>query len=386
MSVTRLSGKAVVASWKLAIGGGIESIIALHKELLRKFPECTTLHFDVEQPCYIRVLVRAEQDADALAAEIASVIHCHKPHEASRVDTRVVPVGWQDAAATVTQWLLDNPFADSPEANRDGPGAAAYFDRCHRETGTEPELPTAEALKGEALTLEANRYWTAAKALWQLLDDIDTVDDAARDDDASYRATARTIAKRRSECARSPDGQTLLWSWQSPLPPELLDVAAQQLHAVMHGPAPQFLERAAAKLQQGDRLPPEFYDITSSALQGDAPQKLRDAVKLLEEWLAKPITERISPEVVTRSQLAEFIGVSPERVTVEDGKFIVTLTEKRPPVTFEPYHGALDENTTEEESVRWCPGEPEARQPIDSVGALMPEGHAGFAPSEKPDA
>lgn len=65
-----------------------------------------------------------------------------------------------------------------------------------------------------------DRYKAAAEALWQLLDDIDTADDQARDDDARYRVTARTIAKRRSEHAVSFNGQTLVWSWDRPLPAE----------------------------------------------------------------------------------------------------------------------------------------------------------------------
>jgi hypothetical protein len=93
----------------------------------------------------------------------------------------------------------------------------------------------------DATSAKADRCKAAAEALWQLLDDIDTADDAARDDDARYRATARTIAKRRSEHAQSFDGHTLVWSWE--LPPELLDLAANQIKVAMHGPAPTFLER-----------------------------------------------------------------------------------------------------------------------------------------------
>ncbi len=49
-----------------------------------------------------------------------------------------------------------------------------------------------------------------AEALWDLLDDIDTADDAFRDDDAGFRNYARKAVKERFKHAAS-DGYTLTW-------------------------------------------------------------------------------------------------------------------------------------------------------------------------------
>lgn len=52
--------------------------------------------------------------------------------------------------------------------------------------------------------------WEAmAKALWGLLDDIDTLDDACMEDDARFRKLVRHIQHRRHEYLVSRDGQTL---------------------------------------------------------------------------------------------------------------------------------------------------------------------------------
>lgn len=48
-----------------------------------------------------------------------------------------------------------------------------------------------------------------AEALWGLLDDIDTLDDAARDDDAGFRNATREIIRKRVRYFLSEDGQTL---------------------------------------------------------------------------------------------------------------------------------------------------------------------------------
>jgi len=110
------------------------------------------------------------------------------------------------------------------------------------------------------------RYKQAAEALWKLLDDIDTTDDAARDDDTCYRVNARTIAKRRSEYAQSFDGQTLLWSWECPLQAE--EIAALE-SKVLYGKASDDEEAQFKQVKDAidaAELPPEFYDITSAAL------------------------------------------------------------------------------------------------------------------------
>lgn len=50
----------------------------------------------------------------------------------------------------------------------------------------------------------------AASSLWKLLDDIDTLDDSCRDDDAMFRKKVREVQQRRFEFASS-DGYRLFW-------------------------------------------------------------------------------------------------------------------------------------------------------------------------------
>ncbi len=57
----------------------------------------------------------------------------------------------------------------------------------------------------------------AAEALWQLLDDIDTQDDACRDNDALFRTRVRELQKKREDWAVSSDGQTLEWAFEEML-------------------------------------------------------------------------------------------------------------------------------------------------------------------------
>ena len=44
-------------------------------------------------------------------------------------------------------------------------------------------------------------------ALWQLLDDIDTLDDACRDDDAAFRERVRAVQKKRWD-VHNPDNDS----------------------------------------------------------------------------------------------------------------------------------------------------------------------------------
>lgn len=54
-------------------------------------------------------------------------------------------------------------------------------------------------------------FKAAAEALWQLLDDIDTMDDMAKGDDVAYRRGVRKLHQQRASWATSPDGQILAW-------------------------------------------------------------------------------------------------------------------------------------------------------------------------------
>lgn len=52
----------------------------------------------------------------------------------------------------------------------------------------------------------------AAEALWQIIDDIDTLDDWAKGDDRAFRSAVNAFVRRRFEYANSPDGYTLVWT------------------------------------------------------------------------------------------------------------------------------------------------------------------------------
>jgi len=62
-----------------------------------------------------------------------------------------------------------------------------------------------------------------AKALWQLLDDIDTADDACRGHDSAFRERARQLVKRR-HAILSSDGYTLSVPSDALTTPELCDL------------------------------------------------------------------------------------------------------------------------------------------------------------------
>jgi hypothetical protein len=45
--------------------------------------------------------------------------------------------------------------------------------------------------------------------LWELLDNIDTLDDSCRENDSSFRSQAMFLAQQRAAYMESPDGQVL---------------------------------------------------------------------------------------------------------------------------------------------------------------------------------
>ena len=53
------------------------------------------------------------------------------------------------------------------------------------------------------MRIDPNRPGGREEALWQLLDDIDTLDDAVGDDDAAFRALARQHVERRHDLLHS---------------------------------------------------------------------------------------------------------------------------------------------------------------------------------------
>jgi len=63
------------------------------------------------------------------------------------------------------------------------------------------------------LSEDPRRLQTIAEFLFGLLDDIDTLDDACRDDDATFREQVRKVQQRRFEVAVT-DGQEVWWKPQ----------------------------------------------------------------------------------------------------------------------------------------------------------------------------
>ncbi len=62
----------------------------------------------------------------------------------------------------------------------------------------------------EQLKAERDRFKAHAERLWQLLDNIDTLDDSCRDNDMAFRLNTRKHLKARFDIAGS-DGYTLTW-------------------------------------------------------------------------------------------------------------------------------------------------------------------------------
>jgi hypothetical protein len=64
------------------------------------------------------------------------------------------------------------------------------------------------------IKLELAWYKHTAEKLWQLLDDIDTADDMAKDNDKNYRKICQSIMRGRFKYAESPDGIKLVFNFK----------------------------------------------------------------------------------------------------------------------------------------------------------------------------
>lgn len=114
-----------------------------------------------------------------------------------------------ELTARVLDWVAKTPLRKTPKP------APAY-------QVTPMGAPTADSLVlGEPLDqlvdiakrkLVERQKAAAAEPLWQLLDDIDTLSDIAKGDLTAFYTRAMQIAAKRCEFAKSPDGQTLVWS------------------------------------------------------------------------------------------------------------------------------------------------------------------------------
>lgn len=62
---------------------------------------------------------------------------------------------------------------------------------------TSPVAPSEIPIVKQSLTLDAAEAFRVINALWMLLDDIDTLDDAAKDDDTGFRQSCYAIQQKR---------------------------------------------------------------------------------------------------------------------------------------------------------------------------------------------
>jgi len=58
--------------------------------------------------------------------------------------------------------------------------------------------------------MSEQKWKERAEALWQLLDDIDTLDDAVKNDDTEFRRLALEYSYKRNAILYSPDGYKLV--------------------------------------------------------------------------------------------------------------------------------------------------------------------------------
>lgn len=105
---------------------------------------------------------------------------------------RTAAAVWTDAQAAAVLAALAPPLPSrTPETTGSGPCRTCGV-------SLRPSIPTPRE------SMDAGTF------LWSLLDDIDTLDDSCRGDDATFRAAARALQQRRFEVATS-DGYTLTW-------------------------------------------------------------------------------------------------------------------------------------------------------------------------------
>jgi hypothetical protein len=375
-----------------------KAVAELYHDLIEQFEYIDLLQFSAGK-CVVRLLVAEDSVLTAFGVT-------------EQVRALLKDRGIDDVVARVVDIERDTSLPDQLRQ-----AAYAYGGTAFTDAVDEIEKSRAIVKRLRRQLREATRYKAAAEALWKLLDNIDTADDAARENDARYRATARTMAKRRYEHAQSFDGHTLVWSWESPLPaadmaklevkvlqgettddeiaeykrlvalhepspergtaiklevdaqiqeaslppefydgtsaaaekdltseevagalehkgvlkPELLELAAKDLHKRSYGPAPTFLERIAEAAKTATADDPATVEVQSEKYSAAdcirVPSKIaktRAAAAIIAGQPIEPLPPT-DPAVITVSQFAEFVGVSPEQVTVEDGKFSVAI-------------------------------------------------------------
>lgn len=121
-------------------------------------------------------------------------------------DVRRGTAGWKEGGAEETILLLAS-LAGALRSRLDAERAwIAVAVESNRAIDTYLRTVSPRAADGYGMPVDGVRHaiedhHTVAEALWQLLDDIDTQDDACRDNDGAFRERARRLAKRRFEVA-----------------------------------------------------------------------------------------------------------------------------------------------------------------------------------------
>jgi hypothetical protein len=403
----RFTSERVVVTWNGPVagaaheaeGGYRKAVAELYHDLIEQFEHIDLLQFSAGK-CVMRTVVMEGEDLLVIRERICAAL------SERGIDNATVGVVDVDNGTPLTDQLRQ--YATLSE------------DTAFTDAADEIEKSRALIKRLRQQLRKASRYKAAATALWQLLDDIDAADDAAREDDARYRATARTIAKRRSEHAVSFDGQTLVWSWDSPLPaadfaklevkvlqgeatddeiaeykrlvalhepspelpPELLDLAANQIKAGMHGPAPTFLERIGATFLER---------IGEAAKAKTQPAHCPEGVPTCRACNWFKSCEVMPDYYKTERRLIE---VQPEKYSAADcikvppgGPGAIALNEAMAGVHpsladdgFEPYRGPINEHTTDEEKVRWSP--PPCESCSSEAGTLLHRYASGVLSSD----
>lgn len=120
-------------------------------------------------------------------------------------------------------WFCKVGEVESVEKAGDGPMRQAVQDAYLLLTGRRPdflfsgwggeleECERAVVENREPIPSRRPQAEIDREELWQLLDDIDTVSDMVKSDDAAYRRLVEKIQAKRNAIGYSPDGHGLLW-------------------------------------------------------------------------------------------------------------------------------------------------------------------------------
>lgn len=175
------------------------------------------------------LIVMRTEDGGVMSESLTSVMIRHAVDIiADAVNTaesvRHGTAGWKDGGAedtiqrvaTLAQGLrvrLDERVAWSNVAAQSNRDVDDYLRTIYPALGEHYGMPV------DGVRRAVVAHHEAAEALWQMIDDIDTLDDACRDDDAAFRRLVRGVQQKRHGLATS-DGYRLYWKHRGEVLPE----------------------------------------------------------------------------------------------------------------------------------------------------------------------